>query len=332
MNNFFEYKDCFKPLREVGVIPIFENKIDNCKYTIAIPTYRRPADLMLAIESALNQDYLLYNVIVVDNNPDRGDETEMLVMERFSDKRNLSYYKNMSNIGMINNWNRLFELSNTEYVVMFHDDDYLYPNFLNVIDRIINKEGDISAINAGKEMWDGSKHSLSHSSDSMCSVKVYDYSPYSIYPFFHFGAPSGCAFRKEDMYQLGGFDDGVYPSSDYIFILKMCMAGKKILRTKDILMLYRVGVNTSAKLDTDLQWIEIDTEAKRQLSSILSIRPFFQRIVEYFDVKVRVRRIEKQLPGYKYENWTRGGNLFLVFYNIYKFICSSLIRVRRITL
>lgn len=332
MNNFFEYKDCFTPLREIGVIPIFENKLDNCRYTIAIPTYKRPADLVLAIESALQQDYKPYNIIIVDNNPERGDETEIIVKERFCDNGNLSYYKNMSNVGMIKNWNRLFELSNTEYVVMLHDDDYLFPYFLNLIDQMINKEGDISAINAGKEMWDGSMPSVLQLGNGMSSIKVYDYSSYSNYPFFHFGAPSGCVFRREDVYKEGGFDDSVYPSSDYIFIQKMCMAGKKMLRTKDSLMLYRVGLNTSSKLETDLQWIEMEAEIKRQLSALLNIRPLYQRIVAYFDIKIRVRRIEKQLPGYRYKDWTRGGKIFLVFYNIYKIICSSLIRVRRITL
>ena len=44
-------------------------------------------------------------------------------------------YVNKENIGMIGNWNRGFELANTKYVAMLHDDDMLADIYLEEINR-----------------------------------------------------------------------------------------------------------------------------------------------------------------------------------------------------
>lgn len=66
----------------------------------------------------------------MDNNPERGCETEKLMMS-YSNNPMISYYKNADNLGMVGNWNRLFTLAKGKYVVMLHDDDLLLPTFLS---------------------------------------------------------------------------------------------------------------------------------------------------------------------------------------------------------
>ena len=52
------------------------------QYTIAIPTFNRVDLLKLAIDSAVNQDdFSDYEILVVDNNPERDDATELLMRE-----------------------------------------------------------------------------------------------------------------------------------------------------------------------------------------------------------------------------------------------------------
>ena len=65
--------------------------------------------------------------MVVDNNPERECETEQLLRE-YKAIPNLFYYKNTENVGMTGNWNKLFELSQTNFVVMLHDDDLINPS------------------------------------------------------------------------------------------------------------------------------------------------------------------------------------------------------------
>jgi len=130
--DFFEYVDNFAKTAHIPSIPIFESNLDYIPdITIAIPTYKRADLLKEAIDSAINQiDYTNYDIIVVDNNPERGCETEKLMMT-YSNNPMISYYKNADNLGMVGNWNRLFTLAKGKYVVMLHDDDLLLPTFLS---------------------------------------------------------------------------------------------------------------------------------------------------------------------------------------------------------
>ncbi len=80
--DFFKIKNHFKETEHISSIPIFENKLQEIpKFTIAIPTYKRSVYLREALDSAINQiDSVPYEIIVVDNNPERNDETELCMM------------------------------------------------------------------------------------------------------------------------------------------------------------------------------------------------------------------------------------------------------------
>lgn len=121
---------------------IVEGKVRSPKVTIAIPTYKRANLLGQTIESALKQKSVCeFEVIVVDNNPERDDETEKLLAS-YNHER-LYYYKNDKNLGLPGNWNRLFTLARGEWVVMVHDDDLLCNNFLEDIYPFLNMSVDI---------------------------------------------------------------------------------------------------------------------------------------------------------------------------------------------
>lgn len=327
MENFFEYKDCFTPLKSVESIPIFVNSLQGCKYTIAIPTYNRPHDLKQALDSAIGQNFQGgYNIIVVDNNPERNDETEILMMA-YRNEDNISYYKNSCNVGMMDNWNKLFLLSETEYVVMLHDDDVLFSNFLSEMDRVAAMTPKFVTINAEKLSWDGNKIPNVKKKLSGKSLRVYKYSKYSNFVFFHFGAPSGCLFNKKNVLELGGFDNAAYPSSDYVFIQKLCMSKGMVLKSKTPLMLYRVTQNTTSKIETQLAWLNIEYRIKEELAEILHIPSCIKDLIEYFEIKLRLRGIAKDIPNYSYMKWSPGGNLFLVFFKVYRYILKTYIEL-----
>lgn len=109
------------------------------KITILIPTYQRPALLEKALNSALNQTMSSekYSILVVDNDPNSGTETEMVV-ERLR-CANLRYIKNEKNLGGYGNWNRGFQLATTEWVCLLHDDDLLLPNCLSRALELLSK-------------------------------------------------------------------------------------------------------------------------------------------------------------------------------------------------
>lgn len=91
--------------------------------SICIPTFNREKFLSQTIESALNQDYENIEVIVADNCS--SDGTQDLVKRFMGDSR-FSYYRNETNIGMVNNWKgMLYSKVAGEWFLLLSDDDYL---------------------------------------------------------------------------------------------------------------------------------------------------------------------------------------------------------------
>ena len=106
--DYFEYINNFIKIEHVESILIKgKNILPNPKVSILIPTYKREILLKEAIDSALNQfSFDDYQVIIIDNNPERNCLTEKLINEINNEK--ILYYKNSVNIGMFGNWNRGF--------------------------------------------------------------------------------------------------------------------------------------------------------------------------------------------------------------------------------
>lgn len=98
------------------------------KVTIAIPTYNRSKFLAEAIKSVLEQTYIDFELLIVDN---ASTDRTKKVVKSFNDPR-INYHRNKKNIGMMRNWNKCIELSNGKYLMILGDDDMLYPNFIDV--------------------------------------------------------------------------------------------------------------------------------------------------------------------------------------------------------
>ena len=133
--DYSKVEDSYAKIKDYPSICIFEGLNTNADYTIAIPTYKRGALLKEAIDSALAQENCpAYNIIVVDNNPERNDITEQL-MQQYKGGI-VSYYKHPMNLGMGGNWNRAIELTPGKWMVLLHDDDKLMPAFLHEVDKV----------------------------------------------------------------------------------------------------------------------------------------------------------------------------------------------------
>lgn len=97
--------------------------------TVAIPTYRRPDLLRVAIESALAQTYRNIEILVSDS--DASDEIAVLV-ESYSDPR-LRYRRNDRPTNGLENALAMYRDARGELIATLHDDDLWNPNFLTVM-------------------------------------------------------------------------------------------------------------------------------------------------------------------------------------------------------
>ena len=94
--------------------------------TVAIPTRNRANIVGRALESALSQTLRNIRVYVLDD--ESTDDTPQVVAS-FDDDR-LSYVRHEPRLGMAANWNRVFQIAESNLVAILHDDDYWHTRFL----------------------------------------------------------------------------------------------------------------------------------------------------------------------------------------------------------
>ena len=124
--------------------------------SVCIPTYNSALYLKESLESIINQSYNNLEIIISDNNS--KDDTESIV-KSFNYRHKIYYYRNITNIGCYNNYNKCINLANGEFIAIYHSDDIydqnivekeveFFQNHPNVggvftLDRLINENGKI---------------------------------------------------------------------------------------------------------------------------------------------------------------------------------------------
>ena len=104
-------------------------------FSVILPTYNRAKFIEGAITSVLNQDYLNWELIIIDNFS--KDNTQEIV-EKFNDKR-IKYikYKNSGIIAKARNYG--IKLSKGNYLAFLDSDDWWYSKKLTIMSNFIRK-------------------------------------------------------------------------------------------------------------------------------------------------------------------------------------------------
>jgi glycosyltransferase involved in cell wall biosynthesis len=119
--------------------------------TIAIPTYNRAAfSLAQALRCALAQTYPELEILVSDNCS--TDDTEHLV--RSFDDRRIRYVRQAENIGANNNFNYCINEARGVYFLLFHDDDMIDPDLVDVCMTAAGDAETIGLVRAGTRLID----------------------------------------------------------------------------------------------------------------------------------------------------------------------------------
>lgn len=248
-NNFAYYKHITSNI----IVGDCLNKNKDIIVSIVIPTYNRGNILCDAIDSAINQtfDNQRYEIIVVDNDCQRNNETEQNIKCRYANIPNLKYYKNAANLGLFGNWNRCFELASGRWIILLHDDDIIYENFIHdVLAEITMMAYPPVILKPEMETWDSHKFSQKPSLKKknpdvflkFAPVKAYDY----IFLGNYIGSPTGCVFDRDKVMSLGGFNINLYPSADTMFMLYAATKYDVLLYRK-VLGIRRIGNNETFK-------------------------------------------------------------------------------------
>ncbi len=274
--------------------------------TIAIPTYKRSELLSDAIMSAINQNEHLcnYEILVVDNEFDKNDTLKYISKIK---AMNISYYKNTKNIGMFGNWNRCVELARGDWIAFLHDDDLLFPNYLQTIERLIVRKNNIGCIASRFVSYKQKDFSDKFKINKIKKYKYYNYFRDKLIQFYSIdselfnynvynAATCGTIFKKKYLLSIGGFNEKLYPSSDW-FLMYNFNRNYKVYKTIIPLGAYRIYSNESNKIDIIKAFIRQSYEFNRYVSqkNILFKKyvSFFKYEQYYLSIKPYMSQIKK---------------------------------------
>ena len=313
---------------------------EGAQITIAIPTYKRAHLLRETIDSCLaQQTNYPFAIMVVDNNPERECETEQLLRE-YEAIPHLFYYKNTENVGMTGNWNKLFELAQTDFVIMLHDDDLLYDDYIEKMDKIINfyknDVDDVDAVYPVIEIFTHNKNSFKRQING--AIKGMRLHPYD----FQFGNTcniAGVCFSRKSIIEENGFDDYFYPSLDYEMHVRLSKKNKAIKLFGIPLVLYRISENESIKTKTILNTAEKDKEIitsiirkypswyKKLFISFIKAYPKYMLLALKNKLSVTDQELEQKIIEYS-KNVTLIDIFILKVMTQFKIKCMHLFRTR----
>ncbi len=106
------------------------------KYSVLLPTRNGGPFLADCISSILDQPCDDMELVVSDNA--NTDETQEVIASFAGDPR-LKAFRVDEPISVTDNWNRAFDASSGDYILMMGDDDYLLPGYFQRVDRILKK-------------------------------------------------------------------------------------------------------------------------------------------------------------------------------------------------
>lgn len=109
--------------------------------TIGLVTYNRCDELVVAVNSVLNQTLLNWRLIISDDYS--TDETESICLDFAKVDSRITYIKH-TKIGMTANFNWVLSNTSTKYFMWLCDDDYLQENYLE--NNIVELENDLNLI------------------------------------------------------------------------------------------------------------------------------------------------------------------------------------------
>lgn len=108
------------------------------KVSILIPVYNREALIGECIQSALEQSFTDFEVVLVDNASTDG--TWQICQQIAGKDQRLRVFRNESNIGPVRNWLACLAQARGEYTKILWSDDLIHPEFLNKLLPYLEEE------------------------------------------------------------------------------------------------------------------------------------------------------------------------------------------------
>ena len=230
------------------------------KVSIVITTFRRPVQLLEALQSCLDQTYPPFEIIIGDDSP---DDLSMEAVQKITSETHLAinYVKNDPALKQAMNVNMLFDEAKGDYVLLLHDDDLLLPNCLETLVSCFVEYPDI-AISYGKQYIITEDGTVSIERSESYNNSYFRSAAYNGAVLTPFEAGMGqqlpnnaylirSSIVKEIQFRTHDGNLTIGNGCEYDFGLRLGLAGHKMYFIDEYTAKYRVGNDSMSGSKTD---------------------------------------------------------------------------------
>jgi glycosyltransferase involved in cell wall biosynthesis len=237
--------------------------------SICIPVFNGATYLSDSIESALEQTYPFFEVLIVDDN---SMDNSYDIISKYShlDSR-IHFYRNENRLGLVQNWNRCIELAKGEWIKFLFQDDLLEHDCLEkmivsqqqspnkeivlfckrdfIFESTIDKYYFELAKNYNKGIWDIIPNKV-HINPLDTINFIVKFPVHNV-----FGEPSSFLIHKSIFSNLGPFDDSLYHICDLEYWLRIGI-NYNMLLVPHTLVHFRLHKNSTSNFNRREKWLE----------------------------------------------------------------------------
>lgn len=214
------------------------------RVSVGLTVYNGENYLRETLISILNQTFVDFELIISDN---ASTDCTQQICEEFALKDGrIKYFRNPTNLGMVPNLNRVFELSSADYFKWADHDDILEPEFIARCVEVLDNNPDIALCYPQAKLMDQDGNYLGE----------YDPLPKtdSTRPSIRFGNliryPDGRAIQSMGLIRVSLLKKTVlnrsYPSSDEVLMANLTLLGA-FYEIPERLLRYRIHPRQSTK-------------------------------------------------------------------------------------
>ena len=133
--------------------------------SVAMPVYNGEKWLKYAIDSILDQTFTDFELVISDNAS--TDDSERICREYEAKDARVKYFCNTSNIGVSENYNRVFKLSSGKYIKWATSNDYIKPTMLERCIEILEAKDDVVLCYCKTKLFNPDKNYEEEYSDNL---------------------------------------------------------------------------------------------------------------------------------------------------------------------
>lgn len=187
--------------------------------SILMPAYNAEKFISEAIESIVNQDYLNWELLILD---DASTDSTPQMIQTFQDRR-IRIFSHQENMGYLLSCNELFEKAEGDFITFLDADDTCEPNRISICLSAFEADSELDFITTNHIRTDEAGETVSEH-----RIEI-DYGRYASDPTYY--AIICCAaifLRKEMLEKVGGYHPFFRElgGEDYHWLFRLCRVGK----------------------------------------------------------------------------------------------------------